>query len=94
MCTRWAENRWSVCVCVCARGCVCVIPDGQCAGGLFGQVRGVDEHQFEQQLQVADVSCQTGTDHPCPVPVLPLTTTAEVHHHYRARETVISKLDH
>ena len=58
-----------------------VLPDGQGASGLLGQVRGVDEHQLEKQLKVADVACQPGADHPHPVPALALATPSEVDHH-------------
>lgn len=54
-------------------------PDRKGSGGLLREFTRVDKHQFEQQLQVTDMTSEPGADDPCPVPAFPLTPASEVH---------------
>lgn len=63
--------------------CALLSPDRQCASGLLRKFRGVDKHQFEQELQVANLASQTGADDPSPVPALSFTPASKVHQHWR-----------
>lgn len=61
-------------------------PDRKCTCGLLRKFWRVDKHQFEQELQVTDLTSQAGADDPRPVPALPFTPTSKVHQHWRRDE--------
>lgn len=57
------------------------LPDRQGFGGLFRKLGGIDEHEFEKQLQVADVAGQSGAEDPGPTPTFPSFSPTKVHQH-------------
>lgn len=67
------------------------LPDRQGFGGLLWKLRGIDEHEFEKKLQVANVAGQSGAEDPGPTPTLPSFSPTEVHqhciHHSKTQET-------
>ena len=78
------------CVCVHVGRASADSPDRKSAGGLLGQLGGVDEHEFEQQLQVSHLAGQPGADHPGPGPALAFPAPPEVHQHWKGWEPTIN----
>lgn len=67
------------------------LPDRQGFGGLLWKLGGIDEHEFEKKLQVANVAGQSGAEDPGPTPTLPSFSPTKVHqhciHHSKTQET-------
>lgn len=62
-------------------------PDRQCTSCLFRQFGWIDKHQFEEKLQVANLSGKPGADDPRPVPALSLTSASKVHQNWSQNKT-------
>lgn len=62
------------------------LPDRQSSGALLRQLRRVNKHQLQKQLQIPNVTGQAGAEEPGPGPALTLPPPTKVNHHCRTQE--------